>query len=338
MMQIPASLMRNIAAVIIAVRVSGAMTLDGHEYLNSGWLCTAIGTLAAIPFALAADYNLAVKQPGARRWLKCVVCAVYAAYMAYQAAAILRMLTNMISYSNLENFQPTIISAILMIAGIYVVSKRGTGIGGAVKLMGIGVCVLSVIVLLTSVGKLQLKWITPVFGPGRHQIIKGALLVFGQMLSGILLVTLSDGGGRFECVKTAATGGIAASVLCVYWAAMTPVQLTKHINRLTGIELLLSNGRTSLAALLPITLICFAAMIMAMYGSVYGSAISINHILPDMKRPLIGLICAGGAFAAAALGIAESDMLKIVSEFGWIFMAAALAVLFIGRRRRTDEN
>ena len=338
MRQTQASLIKNIAAVIIAVRISAAMTIDGHEYLNCGWLCAAIGTLGAIPFAFAADRNPAVKKPEGRQWLTGAVYAVFAVYMAYQAAAVLRLLINTISYSNLQNVHPTMISVILMIAGIYIVSKNGTGIGGAVKLMGIGICVMSLIVLLTSVGDMQLNWFAPVLGPGRQRIIKGALLAFGQMLSGILLVMLAEGGGRFECVKTVATGGVAATALCVYWTAMTPVQLTKHINRLTGIELLLSNGRTSLAALLPITVICFAALIMAMYGSIYGSAISIKHIFRNIKRPFAGAISAAAVFAAAAAGIAESDMLRIVSEYSWIFMAAALAVIFAGRRRRADEN
>ena len=49
-------------------------------------------------------------------------------------------------------------------------------------------------------------------------------------------------------------------------------------------------------------------------------------------------VYAAAVFAAAAAGIAESDMLRIVSEYSWIFMAAALAVIFAGRRRQADEN
>ena len=336
MKRMPAALAAKMAAVMIAVRVFTTLTIDGHHFLNSGWLCVLIGTAVSIPLAAVADKYLIGKINSGKNILYRMVYVIYFVYTAYQCAAVMRLLINSVSYSNLQIVPPIGISVFLMLAGVYIVAKNGVGIGGASKMCAIGLCIMGTVVLLAGIGELHISWLTPVFGPGKRALIKGALIVFGQMAAGVLLVLLADDKGRYECVKSVAAGGIGACVMCAYWSAMTPVQFTKHMNRLTGIELFLSNGRTSLAVLLPISLIWFTELLIAMYGSLYGAAASLRSVAADVKSAAAAAASALAALVIATAGLAESDILRKVMEFSWI-LAVCVLVLIIRRRRYADE-
>ena len=72
-----------IALFLIAIRTFAALTVDGHEFLNSGWLCVIAGLLLALPLLNIFDrlqWNR--NRPGVR-----IISVVIALYMAYEAAA-----------------------------------------------------------------------------------------------------------------------------------------------------------------------------------------------------------------------------------------------------------
>jgi hypothetical protein len=164
----------------------------------------------------------------------------------------------------------------------------------------------------------------PVIGPGMKKILKGAVISGGHICTGFLIILTSDHKEKLACTKAVLIGSAAACLMCLYWSLMTPVQLSNHINRLTGIEQLLSNGRTSLAVLMPLALVWFMGLIAAMYGYVFASAMFLQTIFKKASLFIIAAVVALISFAFANLGAAESNIGGEISKYTYVLLAILL--------------
>lgn len=317
---------RYIALFLIAIRTFAALTVDGHKFQNSGWLCVIAGLLLSFPLLSIFDrLQWNSNRPGAR-----IISVVIALYMAYEAAALSRVLINSISYSNLQRAPSVLLSLIIYAAGFYTVVKNGRGIGNAHKIWAILFIVLFLIISVASANDFRPKWLFPVLGPGIAHILKGGIKAAGIISSGALILCLSEGKKAHDCRNSALLGASIAMLLCLYWSMMTPMQLSHHTNRLTGIEILLANGRTSLAVLTPMTIVWFMGLAAAVTGCCFTCALFFQNSLKSARN----MICAAAtvilAFLFANLGLAESNSLGYISDLtypGLLFLSVFMFII-----------
>ena len=323
---------RYIAIFLTAIRSFAALTIDGHEFLNSGWLCLVTGLILAMPFMLLCDkYGSLMRNVGNR--LRIFLSAIIALYMAYESAAMSRLLINSISYSNLQKTPSIFLSAIIFAACFYAVVKNGRGIGNAHKIWLIIFVFLCAMVAITSMGDFRAKWLFPVLGPGIEVIIKGGVKAAGIIVTSQLLLCFTECDNKHEYTKCAVFGAALAIAMCIYWAIMTPLQLSYHTHRLKGIELLLANGRTSLAVLLPMTILWFMGLTAVIAGSSFTSALFLQYTFSFKNAKLYAAISVILSLLLANLGLAESDSLNILSAYAYPVFIALIIIVFIGRKR-----
>lgn len=325
-----------IAVIMIAVSTFTALTIDGHPYMNSGWLCTAIGCLMTLPLAVAADrYSFALK-PGRDPAIAMRLASVPAAlYMAYESAVISRLLVNTVSYSNVQMIPVPLLSLIMYSACAYITLKNGAGIGNASKIWLMCIGVLFITVLIACRGDMRFGWMAPLIGPGAAKIAAGSTVAAGHMTAGLLIVTQAGDRKGHICTRALLAGSAAACILCIYWSVMMPAQLSNHMNRLTGIEQLLSNGRTSLAVLLPISMIWLMVQTASMCGYSFSSALFIQTAVGRPNKYIAASSAAILSFLFANLGLAESDSARAVSSYtyaGILLAVLVVCILDAGRR------
>ena len=319
-----------IGVSVIAARTFLAMTVDGAEYLNSGWLCALCGGVLCIPAVIAAD-RLNRSPENMPRALYRLIFAMVGALSVYQAAVMTGLVNDSVSFSNLKTLPPTILLAVMLLAGFYVIMKNGAGIGNASKIWWLLFSLLFGAMLLANMQNLRHLWLAPVLGPGAKMIARGAVSAAGCILSGALIHVAADSEGKntHGCLKTVVIGSIISAVLCLYWSSMTPSQPAATGDRLSGIERLLSNGRTSLAVQLPMNIIWFLGYTAALFGSCFCSAMCLQRFFIKGSSRLHAFASVILIALAAISGIAESKLAAEVSLFIWLPFTVALIIASI---------
>lgn len=333
-----------LAVSLIAARCFMTLTIDGAAYHNSGWVCMLGGYLLALPLAVAIDMSR-FDFLRATGFVWKAICAVFAAVMAYEAAAVSRLLINSLSYSNLETVSPVTMTLVMLLIAMYAVIKNGRGVGNAAKLWIIAFVVTFAIIIVMNLRYMRPRWLTPVLGPGTGKLIEGSISAAGNISCGALLhlfIKYADPRGRRSCVRSVTIGCAAGLALCLYWSMMSPMQSDGRLDRLTRLELLLSNGRTDLGVQLPMTFSWFMAYIVALAGYSYISTAFCQEIAPRINGKYIAPFTALVAFIIATAGLAESSGATLVASWEYPAFAALLALAgltgFIKRKAGGNEK
>lgn len=315
---------------LIAARSFMTLAIDGAEYQNSGWACMVGGYLLALPLAIFVDLSGADILRGTGGIWK-AICAVFAAAAAYEAAAVSRLMVNSVSYSDLETVSPAAVTLAMLLVAAYAAIKNGRGVGNAARLWLIAFAAIFAIIIIMNVRYMRPRWLTPVLGPGIGKLTDGSVSVAGNISCGALLQLLSSRAsphGRRSCVRSVTIGCATGLALCLYWGMMSPVRTGGRIDRLTRLEMLLSNGRTDLGAQLPMTFAWFTAYIVALAGYVYMAAAFCQEIAPRANGKHIAVFTALIAFVIAGAGLAESDGAAFAA--GWEYAAFATLIVLAG--------
>lgn len=332
----------SLAISLIAARCFMTLTVDGTAYQNSGWACMLGGYLLALPLAFAVD----MCKPGFRHatgFIWKAICAIFAAIMCYEAAVISRMLVNSVSYSNLETIPPLALTLVMLLIAMYAVIKNGRGLGNAAKLWIIAFMVMFAIIIIMNLKYMRPRWLMPVLGPGIGTLMRGSISAAGSISCGALLHLLAEGTDthkRRDCVRSITVGCAAGAALCLYWGVMAPVQSGGRLDRLTRLELLLSNGRTDLGVQLPMTFSWFMAYIVALAGYCYIAAAFCQEIMPRANGKYIAAFTALAIFVLANAGLAESSGATFVAGWEYPAFSALLALAYITAliKRKAGDN
>ena len=167
-------------------------------------------------------------------------------------------------------------------------------------------------------------------------LLPGSITAAGHIASGILIVYISKSSNvhKKSSVATALCGIAAAGIICLYWAVMSPIQLTSHSSRLTGISLLLSNGRNSLAALFPMTIIWFMGIIAAIAAFSFTGAFFIQKSINSKSMIFPIVMSATASFLLACLGFAESNTSRYISYYTFAAMCIMTVILYITMKQK----
>jgi len=322
-----------------AGRLCGAMTagslfsaliIDGSEYMQASWVCAALGFLIALPILLTAESNSYKNIRRSR-----LVFTLISLYMAYKAAAIVRLLINSVSYSNLEIIPTWLIALIMVSACFYIITKNGAGIGNGIKVGALTAIIMIIMIVVGSLKYMNWRWLTPIGGAGVVMNVKGTITAAGNISAAGLIFIAADSRGKNirRSVKGAAWGTAAAILLCAYSGMIAPLQFTDISDRLVNIERFLSNGRTSLGVQLPITILWFLGYVMALSSYSFASAAFLQKVCPDMSGKTVAFICMAAVYVIAGIGLAESNVLRTVNNFVYVGTVLITAALCIGRSK-----
>ena len=330
---------RRSATHLIAAMIAGGtfmrLVIDG-DYLNSAWICLLGGSAISLPAVVVIDkYSYDTHHI---IWRLC--CITAAAYMLFQTAAVSRLLVNSVSYSNYITFSPLLLSIIMMLACLYIILKRKDGIGNAVKVCAILFMILLVIVLVSNMKYMNIRWLTPYVSVDAGRIAEGCVATAGYILSVAILYIPAENTGiyRHGCLKAVTIGVAIALVLCLYTAVLSPMQFKIEMNRLRSIELLLSNGRTSLGVQLPITLIWFIGYIVTLASYIFAGAVFVQQICRDLSPEIVAVLCSAIVFIIANTGLAESRQVIFVSRIAIAYTMVSFAAAFLPGRKRQNED
>lgn len=323
----------RIAAAMSAGSIFTALYIDGYSlYMNSGWMCIVLGSLIALPF-ISAVKKLGKKDPDSYIWR--TLCIVIALYMAHTAAGITRLLINSVSYSNLQTVSPVLLSAIMLLACLYVNMKNASGLANAVKVCGIAFLLLLSIILVSNLGHMNYRWLRPFGAADAGTLYRGSIYVAGSVTAAALIHMIAgedDSSGGV--LRGSIIGALIALVLSVYTSVMSPVDIASVHSRLQNIEMLISNGRTSLGVQLPITLAWFLGYLLVLTSYCYSAALFMQNALRGQRPVVPSVMSAIAVFVFANCGLAESEGLEVVGRYA--FYGAVLIIMtacMFGRRK-----
>ncbi len=324
----------RLSASIIASTTFTTLVIDGAEYMNSSWLCLILGFIISVPIIL-----LCIKIKHACIETNRTACILFSILFAYKAAAVTRILVNSVSYSNLENVPPLLLSALMLIVCLYIILKNDSGIGNAIKTLCVPGLLLAAIIVISNLGYMNYRWLTPIISINTSELITGSIAAAGNISAAVLIHIVSNRNqlqARTVFIGTF-TGFALGLLLCVYSEIMTPMQNQETINRLRSIEMILANGRTSLGVQLPITLLWFGGYITAMASCSFCSAIYIQKAFVSLNNNIAGCISVLVSFLFSNFALAESGILSKVSLCSYPVIVIILIILVIRGRRKTVE-
>ena len=324
---------RNICILLTATELFFTIVIDGWRYRNSAWICIVSGFILATP-AIVISYNKSIKETGTARFL----CGAAGVYFTYRTAAVIRLIVNSVSYSNLENTSPLLLSVIMAIVCLYTVSKNSSGIGNAIKILAIPAGLLFLIVFAANVKYMEPRWLAPVISCDYKDLLNGTLSAAGS-ISAVSIINLLPYNKPFHNKRSIICIAIGAEIsllLCLYTAILTPMQTEISLDRLKIIEQILSNGRTSLGVQLPITLLWFGGFIAATASYAFVGTVFFQKAFPSADSRITTFLSVAIAFAMANTGCAESSILMKINLFVYAGTGVFI-ILCTEKRRRRDE-
>ncbi|MBQ6715716.1 MAG: hypothetical protein IJN21_04240 [Clostridia bacterium] len=321
--------------VAITARIFYLIVIDAPETENSGWLAVLMGAGLSAPAILGA-YALMKKtnasfETGAIKAIGKSGFRIFALILSlaltFETASLFTILTSSGAYATLYNMHKLLLLVPTSLAVIYACSKGGNGIGGAAEAWIRIYLILYAVILCLEYDTMKISNLFPILGPGGGKLFKSAVSVmmyFCLIPVSFLLETGYSVQGRNERINIKPESilivfalSVAISVvMLMLHSAMYPALIPVFDSRSSGMDLMLSNGRSNRTVQLPILIIWFSSLAISAGYMLYSAGRLMNIALSEKGckcMVLLGLIAM--VFALFRLSLADRA-LWFASHFG----------------------
>lgn len=296
----------------ITVRIFYLIAIDAPETENSGWLAALIGAFLSVPSVLGA--YILMKRSGetlesalvntiGKTGVRLFSLALSLALM-YEASALFTIVTSSGSYATLYDMHKLLLLVPTSLSVIYACTKGGNGIGGAAEVWIRIYLILYIIILLLEYDTMSLSNVFPLMGPGAKKLLKSgmsAMMYYCLIPVSFLLESGYQVKGRGVQKKIKPESILWVFLLCVFVSVlvlmvhsmMYPSLKPVFESRSSGMDLMLSNGRSNRTVQLPILIIWFSGLALSAGYMLFCSGRLMNIALKERGckcMVLLGLV------------------------------------------------
>lgn len=333
----------------ITARIFYLIVIDAPVTENSGWLAVLMGAGLSAPsiigaYILMKKNNSSIEQ-GARIALGNIGFRLFALVLSlaltFETASLFTILTSSGAYATLYNMHKLLLLVPTSLAVIYACSKGGNGIGGAAEVWIRIYMILYAVIMCLEYDTMKISNLFPILGPGGRKLLKSAVSVmmyFSLIPVSFLLESGYSVQGRDKYTKIKPESilllfaiSIAISVLLlILHSAMYPSVLPIFQSRSSGMDLMLSNGRSNRTVQLPILIIWFSSLAISAGYMLYSAGRLMNIALSEKGHKcmvLLGLVAM--VVALFRLSLSENAV-RFSYHFGPILQGAFVLLPIIG--------
>lgn len=351
--------MTALAIAGITARIFYLLVIDQPETENSGWLAVLIGAAFSIPPVFGgyylmkksnSDLKYCIQKTIGSRGFR-LLCLVLSLAFAYETSSLFTILTSSGSYATLYNMHKLLLLVPTSFAVIYACTKGGNGIGGAAEAWIRIYIILYTVILCLEYDTMNFYRIFPILGPGVKPLLKSALNVMTYFLMipvSFLLETGCSVKGKDDVKPIRPESILLVFLLCVLvctallmvHSSMYPSLLFNFDSRSSGMDLMLSNGRSNRTVQLPILIIWFSAL-----------SVSASFMLFCAGRLMNIALCEKGSKCTVLLGMiamvialfrlsGKKEILCFNSHFGVLLFSifAFLPILYLIRNKEAKKT
>ena len=240
------------ARLAIIARVVCGVLIDMPELLNAGWLTVLLGAILTLPAVFAVAH---CRRSGTA--LPKLFCGAFCLVSLFDAAAVSSCIADSASYMAL-NTSPAVYLMLPQLAlCLFCLRLNGDSLGTSAGVWCRILPWLLLIVIFLQAENYRPEWLTPVFGPGIHEILTGAFRTAGWFLLPISVYMIAEPGicaepSPLKPVRTLFICACFSIVICLISSMNTPAILNENLfTRAFRLDAMLANGRTGLAQQLP---------------------------------------------------------------------------------------
>lgn len=333
---LPLSSARPLIFAAVCARVVMGMHLDLAWLYNAGWISVLIAMLLCLPLGLLATYVTracrersildALRQSSGEALTR-GVCCVYCVLSTYETAVTARVLSNSVRHVALSETSALTLLVPLVLVAMLASYFNGQSIGSAARVWVKIVPFLVLIAILIQMKSYRVQWLLPIFGPGLEVIADGAVSASGWLSLSALVWLGADADAQGCDARMPVLGpmlsiGIVSAALLALLAVMSPPSVRADLTRAFQLDKLLSNGRASLSAQLPLIILWYNGLLFGATTGLFLSAKFMQAAFPKLDGRVAILLSGLLTGAIAMLGLAEQHTAVLFSR--WLFPAVAV--------------
>lgn len=339
-----------LVVISVAIRLIWSLTIDNESVYNAAWQCPIIGFILFLPAglaikALSREINgCAFSADHLRRKPVAEYSIAGAAFLLliFDASANVHLLSNSASVMALAEAPVWLVSLPIAVLVFVCVLIGMEAAGRSARLWIRMILPLLAIMIIVQFRSYRPEWLTPVFGGGLREIIRGGLRCAGHisLLSLAWLVCVEDTCHK-SVIPYAFAGTISASLVLALLSMLSPALIRTTLSRSAQIELILSNGRVHLMLQLLMVILWFACLLHLVNAECTCAAVFIKQIIPACPKWLSAACIASLVFIGTITGIG------IKKPFSSIFadilfpvicvLLLLLYILFLLAKRRSER-
>lgn len=334
-----------LASLSCIMRITIELAIDLPNAANASWMCPLLGLALFAPFlfALRQAARLSKGSPWENirqrlpRALRRVIEIDFALLLMLDAASMVRLAAS--SY-NVQALNHVTVHLLIVPLGAVVAAAIFWGanaVGNSARIAIRFLAALMILLLCVQLPEYKPSYLAPIFGAGAAEIIIGSIACAGNMalLALIWLLALPDANQR-GLTRNAVFSAICASLLLAALHAGYPSMPGKQFTRAARLELVLSNGRMSLAPQFLLNLLWYGGILYLIAAESCASACWLSYAFPKLSRGLCAaletiLICMAAIFYPQWL---QNQLPVTLNRFALIGAPFALALLTYFIRRK----
>ena len=321
-----------LAYLSIGARMLFAVQIDSPELLNAGWISVILSGILTLPVVLCMDYIERVRHTSAVDHLSSVwgriYCAVVALFMVYETGNGISILASSASYMSLtDTLHPVLICVCALVcvlgctAGVQAVA--GTAIISA-RLLG----AVIVIAFLIQLNSFNIRWMTPVLGPGLPTITSFVPGLCGMMTTFIPIWLLKehDETKPNPLTKMLVVTVVLLVALVVLFGMLMPPMQSGPISRLFNLDRLLSNGRTPQTLQILTVPIWYLTLVISICFMLLGATHALLITFPKLNRVVAILVLIVIAICVPFLNLGVRPLVRLINTIRWPVLTLPILV------------
>lgn len=337
----------SLGLVAVGVRLFFDVAIDQPGLLNAGWLTTLGACALTLPLAFCLYYlRKTWAVPPSEKftgWAARAFALILCLFSLYDCGCALRLFILSAQHTALESIHPWLLIPLLALAAGLCCLTGAQAVSSAARVsLGI-LAVMMVIIVAVQLRSLNVRWLTPVLGPGVDDLAQPLPHLAGLMTSLVPLWLLKGSSEkRPKALSMPALTGyiaLAVSLLLVLFYMLAPMMTGVPDTRLFRFDRLLTNGRVSISLQLVLLLAWHAGLMINLAFSLVCSARMLHIVLPRLKWHWLVWACALVSLAVPLLSLSAHDVIEGVNTARWPLvtlpiLGAALAQAVRARKEK----
>jgi len=342
---------RSAAAPLLSLALLMRMAVELAVFFpnaaNASWMCPLLGFVLFLPFmfALRQAEKLMQSSPweGVRialpGLLKTSIEVLFALLLMYDAALLVRLTAS--SYNVLALNHVTVHLLIFPLAAviILVILMGINALGNSARMAMRFLLVLLLILLCVQLPEYRFSYLTPLLGPGYRNIIAGSISCAGNMaLISLIWFLAQPGKNSRGLARYALFSALGTTALMLMLHAGYPSMPQMDFTRAARIELVLSNGRMSLAPQFLLNILWYSGLLYLISAEVCAASCWLKLALKKLALPAIAVVETGIISLAAIYNPwwLQKAQLMNMATYALVGAPFALTLLTVFIKRKGD--
>lgn len=337
----------SLATTALSARLFSGIVIDSPDLGNCAWISILLGTLLTFPIAWTVS-NIHRSKLSSMA-IPCIfrksMFAVFGLLFAFNAAVTSTFIVSAASYAALDTITTFYLLIPLFAMSIWSLSFNGDSIGSSAHIWSRLLTAIIILISLILIPDYRPAWLTPVFGNGILPAINGAIRIAGwQSLACVVYLIAEQGSAQDDAphpVRTLISGTVYAVILSLLFGMLTPMlEIPEASTRFARLDVLLANGRLTLALQLPFLILLFIGLFFLLLYDCFVSAAMIQKCFSAFSKMTSIAVSTAAVLAISLCGFTKRNYSLSAAPFIYLITAVATAVygILIFTNKRGEKN